>query len=249
MKLDLRPLEICAWIALITKYFFAESAVGAAQVHQGTFAVVAIVGAAVAVTAATVKAVDGAVEAKKAAADEKKAKLDLEKQKNMFASLDTSNPYLNMENTMEDLTVNQQAAEFSKQQSMQSQANVMNQMKGAAGGSGIAALAQTMAQQGELAAQQSAISIGQQEQANQTLRAQEASKLQGMERQGELISRDQEFGKLESMMGMSAAELEEARKRKQAGKDQAIEGMSEAGGTMMNMQGMGGGGAPTGGTG
>ena len=41
------------------------------------------------------------------------------KNKAMFASLDTSNPYLDMENTMEDLTVNKQEAEFTKQQQMQ----------------------------------------------------------------------------------------------------------------------------------
>ena len=32
-----------------------------------------------------------------------------------FRNLDTSNPYANMENKMEDLTVNQQEAEFTKQ--------------------------------------------------------------------------------------------------------------------------------------
>ena len=212
-----------------------------------SFAIVAV-GAVIAGVAGAVKMADGAVEAKRAKADAKKAQLDLEKQKNMFASLDTSNPYLNMENTMEDLTVNQQAAEFSKQQSMQSQANVINQMKGAAGGSGIAALAQTMAQQGELAAQQSSASIGQQEQANQTLRAQEASKLQDNVRQGELISRDQEFGKVESMMSMSAAELAEARARHRNAKDQAIGGAADIGGAAMDYGGATGQ-MPTGGTG
>ena len=191
-------------------------------------------GAITLAVAGAVKMADGAVEAKKAREDAAAAKRDLEKQKNMFASLDTSNPFQNLENTMEDLTVHQQAAEFAKQQSMQSQANIMQQMRGAAGGSGIAALAQTMAQQGDLAAQQASASIAQQEAANQQLKAQEASKIQGLEREGELISREQEFGKLESMMGMSAAELQEARDRLQKAKDKAHEGAADIGSAGMS---------------
>ena len=193
-----------------------------------SFAIVAV-GAVIAGVAGAVKMVDGAVEAKRAKDDAAKAKMDLEKNKNMFANLDTSNPYQDLENTMEDLTVNTQAAEFSKQQSMQSQANIMNQMRGAAGGSGIAALAQTMAQQSSMDAQKASASIAQQEAANQKLAAQEAGNIQLKEREGELISRDQEFGKVESMMGMSATELAEARARHRAAKDQAIEGAADIG--------------------
>lgn len=202
---------------------------------------VAIVGLAIAATAGTAKAVDGAIEAKKAKADEAKAKMEVAKNKNMFANLDTSNPYQNLENTMEDLTVNQQEAEFQKQQSMQNQANIMQQMRGAAGGSGIAALAQTMAQQGSIDAQRAAASIGKQEAANQQAAAAEAGKIQAMERKGELISREQEFGKIQSQLTMSADELAEARKRKQAGKDQAIEGVADIGDAAMDYGGTMGG--------
>ena len=97
---------------------------------------------------------------------------------------DVSNPYANMENTMEDLTVNQQQAQFEAQQNQQTQANVMSQMRGAAGGSGVAGLAQAMANQGQLGAQRASASIGQQEAANQAKRAAEACKLQTMTRQG-----------------------------------------------------------------
>ena len=89
-----------------------------------------------------------------------------------------------MENTMEDLTVNQQQAQFEAQQNQQTQANVMGQMRGAAGGSGVAGLAQAMANQGQLGAQRASASIGQQESANQKAAAQQAGQLQSMERQG-----------------------------------------------------------------
>ena len=165
MKIDLRPLEILSWVAFVLAWF-EEPNLGVESIQQGTFAVVAIVGAGIMVTTAAVKAVDGAIQAGNAKELAKQAKIDLDKQKDQFAQLDTSNPYLNMENTMEDLTVNTQQAEFAQQQSMQSQANIMQSMQGAAGGSGIAALAQTMASQGSIDAQKASASIGAQESNN-----------------------------------------------------------------------------------
>ena len=114
--------------------------------------------------------------------DEKREKFMGLETSNLYG--DVSNPYANMENTMEDLTVNQQQAQFEAQQNQQTQANVMSQMRGAAGGSGVAGLAQAMANQGATQAQRASASIGQQEAANQQARAQQAGQLQTMERQG-----------------------------------------------------------------
>jgi hypothetical protein len=58
---------------------------------------------------------------------------------NYFAQ-DTSNLQANRENTMEDLTVNTQAADFTAQQQNQGLSNIMGSMSQAAGGSGIASL-------------------------------------------------------------------------------------------------------------
>tara|TARA_R110002012_G_scaffold197863_2_gene366522 strand:+ start:493 stop:1167 length:675 start_codon:yes stop_codon:yes gene_type:complete len=164
------------------------------------------------------KSITGTIQAKKAAKEQKKAQEEMDKNKALYASLDTSNPYLDMENTMEDLTVNQDQAEFTKQQQEQQRANIMEQMKGAAGSSGIAALAQSLANQGSLDAQKASVSIGKQEQANQLAERKEASRIQGLEREGELISRQAEFGKVSSLLGMSADEVAAARQRK----DEAI---------------------------
>jgi hypothetical protein len=172
-----------------------------------------------------IKAIDGAKKAKEAAAAGKKAAADLATQKEMFKGLDTSNPYANMENTMEDLTVNQKEAEFVKQQQMQGQANVMQGLRGAAGGSGIAALAQSMANQGSLNAQQAGASIGSQESANQEKQATEAGRLAGLEREGELISRQAEMGKVTSLMGMSADELATQRAMEQQAEAQKMAGI------------------------
>ena len=196
----------------------------------------AIVGT-VAVTAAAIKAgagiakgIAGSIQAKKAAREQAKAQKELDKNKALYASLDTSNPYMNMENTMEDLTVNQQEAEFVKQQQEQQRANILDQMRGAAGGSGIAALAQTLANQGSLDAQKAAVSIGKQESANQMAAAKEEARLQGLEREGELISRQAEFGKVSSMMGMSADEVAAARAKREAATGMAMSGIDNVAG-------------------
>ena len=129
---------------------------------------------------------------------EKAARAEMNRMKSAYADMDLSNPYANMENqfagmknqfaglenTMEDLTVNQQQAEFEAQQNQQNQANIMDTLSASAGGSGIAALAQQMAQQGQMANQQAAASIGQQESANQMAAAQQAGSLQQLEAQG-----------------------------------------------------------------
>ena len=102
---------------------------------------------------------------------------------------DLENPYANMqnmyagmENVYEDLTVSQEAARFQMEQGTQQRANIMQQMRGAAGGSGVAALAQSLAQQGTIQARQVSVDIAQQEAANQRLRAQGAGQIQQLER-------------------------------------------------------------------
>ena len=98
---------------------------------------------------------------------------------------DVKNPYENLqtefENVYEDMTVNQQQAQFEKDMAQQQQANIMQGLQGAAGGSGIGALAQQMAQSGQQQAQQASASIGQQEAQNQALAAQGAANVQQME--------------------------------------------------------------------
>ena len=175
------------------------------------------------------KAIDGGIREKKARKAAEKAQREIDKQKAMFASLDTSNPYANMENTMEDLTVNQQSAEFMKQQQMQSQANILDQLRSSAGGSGIAALAQTLANQGNLAAQKASADIAKQEQANQTAERQEASKLQSLEREGELISRQAEAGKIQSLLGLAADEKSNQLAAQSAARGDMFEGISDIG--------------------
>ena len=186
------------------------------------------IGVGIAATRAAKEAQD------KAEAREIAARAEMNRMKQAFANVDTSNPYLNMENTMEDLTINQKQAEFQRQQFQQSQANILNQMKGAAGGSGIAALAQSLSQQGQIAAQQSAASIGQQESANQRAKAQEASRLQGLERQGIAQQRQAEFQKAGTLLGISQQETAQAAAEKLQAQQARFEAMGGIFGGIMD---------------
>jgi len=137
---------------------------------------------------------------------ERDSRREMSRLKDVYANLDTSNPYLNMENVYEDLTVNQQQAQFQRQQFQQSQANILDSLRGAAGGSGIASLAQSLAQQGQIAAQQSSATIGAQEATNQRMRQQESARLQSLERQGDIYSRGLQREQVGTLLGMSQAE-------------------------------------------
>ena len=162
----------------------------------------------------------GASAASKAqAAAQKKAqaaKKELDAKKKQYEALDTSNLNKDMENKMEDLTINQKGMELQSQKSAQSRANIMQSMQGAAGGSGIAALAQQMANQGSLDAQKAGAMIGDQEAANQAKIAGEASKIQDAKIEGAGKARTLQYDKTANQMEMAAGDLQAATAAKDA---------------------------------
>ena len=175
------------------------------------------------------KAISGGVQKKKAKAAAAQAQAELEAQKQAFKNLDKSNPYANLENTMEDLTVNQEEAQFVAEKQAQSQANILSDLRGAAGGSGIAALAQTLANQGSANARQSAISIGKQEQANQLAERNQAAAIQKAERQGEIMSRNMKQQEVQTLMGMAGQDVSSAQQAVAAADQKMWAGISQAG--------------------
>ena len=106
------------------------------------------IGAAVAGTALSVH---GANKAKKEAErKEAAAAAEMESLKNKYAQLDTSNPYMDMENTMQDLTINQAHFQLADQNFALSQGGILDQTRDAAGSGGVASVAQALVGQGEL---------------------------------------------------------------------------------------------------
>ena len=152
--------------------------------------------------------IQGLVGRRKRRARQRAAKSEYLKQRDLYKKLDTSNlaagfknSFANMENTYEDLTVNQQQAMFMAQQNQQSQANTMQALRGAAGSSGIAGLAQIIANQSQLATQKASASIGLQESRNEMMAAKGAAANQAMERKGEYQQQMMKFqGARESRM-------------------------------------------------
>lgn len=158
--------------------------------------------------------------------EQRAAQANLDKRMDQYESQDTSNVYDNMENTMEDLTVNTQAADFAAQQSNQGLSNTMAGMNAAAGGSGIAALAQAMAGQQSTNMQQASIGIGQQEQANQQAERAQAGKLQLYKAKGELISRDAKSDIIETQAAMANDRMSTANKAVNQANESLMGGVS-----------------------
>ena len=167
---------------------------------------------------------------KKKKAQLKNAQGAYDMQRQQFENMDTSNLYNNMENVYEDATVNTQAADFAKTQALQSQANTMDQFGQAAGGSGIAALAQAMAGQSNQQAQQASVDIGQQEQANQSRTMNQAAQIQNAQIEGEYQKREHELGKIDTMMQLTGQDLQAAQAAKAQSDQMLISGIGEAAG-------------------
>tara|TARA_R100000234_G_scaffold1637_2_gene1417 strand:+ start:349 stop:999 length:651 start_codon:yes stop_codon:yes gene_type:complete len=196
-----------------------------------------IVGAAIAVGAGATQVIMANQGRKGRIAEQKAAAAEMEKNKRAYEAIDTSNTYADLENKFEDITINQQQAQFEAQQNQQQQANLMNQMNIAAGGSGIASLAQAMANQGQLASQQAAASIGMQEAQNQKLVAQEASRLQQLEAAGEQTAQQREADKRATLLGMSQQRKGAADQAREVAKQQAMAGVGTmAGGITSGLQ-------------
>jgi hypothetical protein len=139
---------------------------------------------------------------KQARLQAEQAQARIDQQREMLNMLDTSNPYTNLENSLEDVTVNLKQAEMQRDMLAQSQANTLDQLRQGAGTSGIAALATALAQRGDLQAQKIGAEVGKQETAINLAAAKQAQANQTAERQGEMMSRQMEFGKLESQLGI-----------------------------------------------
>ena len=139
-----------------------------------------------------------------------------DKTRKQYEDFEFSNPFENMENRFEDMTVDMRAAEFQTQQGQQQRANIMQGLRGAAGSSGVAGLAQALANQGQMQTQQIAAGIGQQERQNQMMSMQEGSRLDQMERQGQASVQAAEAGRQSTLLGMDYGAL--------AGANQAYQG-------------------------
>lgn len=170
--------------------------------------------------------------------EERRAKREYEESMRAYKNFEFQNPYLALQNTAEDLTVNQQQAQFLAQQQQQGLANTMGQLQGAAGGSGIAALAQVMANQQSQNLQQASASIGMQESQIQRQQAAQAQQIQQLQAQGQADIQAAEFGREQTILGMSQQRLAAARAARQQATSQLVGGIGQMAGAGLELGAM-----------
>jgi len=171
---------------------------------------------------------------------ERQAMRAMQKYRNQYEQMDLSNPFADIENPYEDLRVNTQEAEFLAQQQQQGLANVMGALQGAAGGSGIAALAQAMSNQQTQNLQKASASIGQQEAANQRMAAEGEMQTQQLIASGEQVAQQRELDRTGTLLGMSQAELGAARQARQAATQGMLSGIGDVAGGVATLGGQAG---------
>ena len=167
------------------------------------------------------------------------AQADIDKYKGQLEGMSTENLYKDVEsrykdiqtdfeNVYEESQVATGAADYERQMFQQSQADTMQQLRGSAGGSGVAGLAQQMANMGAQQSQRIAAGLQQQEmQANirkqrgaeqvqtkeqqaELMKIQFEDKAEGMRLAGAADARNLEYQKVQGMLAMAAGEKEAA---------------------------------------
>lgn len=194
-----------------------------------SFATVAIIGAAAGLAQIGI----GLGRRKKAKSDLKTAQTNQEEALKAFQEQDITNPYEDLENTFEDLTVNTQQAEFEARQNQQAQADIMGNLQGAAGSSGIAGLAQAMANKSTQDAARASASIGQQESANDRMRAQGAASVQSQRAAGEQSMQQRLLQRDEAILGMRMGETAAQQDRLNQSNDMIMGGIGTVAGAGM----------------
>ena len=127
-----------------------------------------------------------------------------------YKAIKFENPYANLENVAEDMRVSTQAADFQMQQWAQRRADILGQLRGAAGTSGIAGLAQTLANQGALQAQKISAGLAKQELANEKARAQMAGSIQAKKAEGDIMVQQAETSRQSTILGMQMGKSQAA---------------------------------------
>tara|TARA_X000001382_G_scaffold59913_2_gene41225 strand:- start:3031 stop:3669 length:639 start_codon:yes stop_codon:yes gene_type:complete len=143
------------------------------------------------------------------------------------------------ENVFEDIQVDTQAAEFASEQFRQQQANIMEVYRGTAGGSGVAALAQTLSNQAAKQAKDTSVNIAQQLAQNKKIKLGEESRIKQEERQMQINNalgkRQFEADKMATMIGVAGQKIAGVNLRTQnaiAIGGQVVEGITSIGKTI-----------------
>ena len=147
-------------------------------------------------------------------------------QKEAFKNFQFTNVYSGLENVAEDLTINQDAAQF---QAQQTDAALAQAMQAAVVSGGAAGGAQAIAQAALQSKRGVAADIARQEQANEMARVQQAAKLQEMEATGEMDIQSQEYSRSQELLNMANARKYAADQARRKATEQLIGGVGMLG--------------------
>ena len=167
--------------------------------------------------------------------EQKAAAAEFAQQKQSFMDFQFTNPYAGLENVAEDLTINQDAAQF---QAQQTDAALAQSMQAAVASGGAAGGAQAIAQAALQSKRGVAADIARQEQANQAAQVNEAGKLQQLEAQGEEDLQSQRYIQQGELLNMASGRKQAADQARAQATQQLIGGI----GMMAGADGKGSGG-------
>ena len=134
--------------------------------------------------------------------------------------------FTGMENVYEEPQVDTRAVDYMREQSQQQQANILQNLRGVAGGSGVAGLAQQISNIGTEQARRQSVDIARQERQSEMARRGESSRIDSLQRQdaqridmlqrqgayqadmlqrkGDMYVQQQEQNRLDSLYGLAA---------------------------------------------
>ena len=138
-----------------------------------------------------------------------------------------TNAFKGLENTAEDLTVNQQASNFQAQQTDQALAGGLDAIVASGGGGGGA---QAIANAALASKQGISADLAGQESQNQALRAQQAAQLQELEAQGEEDLQTQQYEQADSNLALSNSRLQNAQAARAQATQQLVGGIGSIAG-------------------
>ena len=154
--------------------------------------------------------------------EQKQARQQQAQDLDQVRNFEFTNTFKNLENTAEDLTVNQQATNFQAAQTDQALAGALDASV-AAGGGGGSAIALANAALG--AKQGASAQIAGQEQQNAAIRQREASNLQAAEATGEQDLQTQQFKQQQGNLNLSSQRLSAANDARAQATQQLIGGI------------------------
>lgn len=153
------------------------------------------------------------------------AAAELQTQRQAFKDFRFENQFANMENVMEDLTINQQASQFQAQQTDAALGQGLDAIvAGGGGGGGAQAIAAAALQ----SKQGISADIAKQEARNQMLRAQQESQLQYREAQGADDLQLRNYDRTQQLLNMAAGRNKAAMAAKSAATSALVGGIGSA---------------------